>query len=156
MSTTGGDTMQATTETLTITRHHVALETARAVVAAAEVKARELGLAAAIAVVDAEGTLKAFARMDGAALLPVRIAQQKAWTAISFGMGTHEWWDMVREDPPLLHGITHQQDVVVFGGGLPIRDGEEVIGGIGVSGGHYTQDQEIAQAGLDVLSQGAK
>jgi uncharacterized protein GlcG (DUF336 family) len=142
-----------TTETLTITRHHVALATARAIVAGAEAKAQELGIPAAIAVVDADGTLKAFARMDGTPLLPVRIAQQKAWTAISFGIGTHEWWEMVREDPPLLHGITHQQDVVVFAGGLPITSGGELIGGVGVSGGHYTQDQEIAQAGLDVLSE---
>ena len=132
----------------TITRRHVSLEAAEALVAAAKAKAAEIGMAAAIAVVDGDGTLKAFARMDGAPLLPVRIAQQKAWTAISFGMSTDAWWEMVRDDPPLLHGIVHQQDVVVFGGGYPITDGDEVIGGIGVSGGHYTQDQEVAQAAL--------
>ena len=132
----------------TITRHHISLETAEALVAAAKEKAAEIGMAAAIAVVDADGTLKAFARMDGAPLLPVRIAQQKAWTAISFGISTEAWWEMVREDPPLLHGIVHQEDVVVFGGGCPITHDGEVIGGIGVSGGHYTQDQEVAEAAL--------
>lgn len=135
----------------TITRRHVALETAEALVAAAQAKAADMGIAAAVAVVDGDGTLKAFARMDGCPLLPVRIAQQKAWTAISFGMSTDAWWDMVKEDAPLLHGITHQKDVIVFAGGVPVTDGDEVIGGIGVSGGHYTQDQEIAEAALAAL-----
>lgn len=140
--------MEDTTQARTITRRHISLDAAEALVAAARAKAAEMGIAAAVSVVDGEGTLKAFARMDGCALLPVRISQQKAWTAISFGISTDAWWDMVREDPPLLHGIVHQEDVVVFGGGYPITDGDELIGGIGVSGGHYTQDQEIAQAAL--------
>lgn len=145
-----------TTAIPTIARRHVALGAARTILAAAEAHAAAIGVPAAIAVVDADGTLKAFVRMDGAPLLPVRIAQQKAWTSISFGIGTHEWWEMVREDPPLLHGITHQQDVVVFAGGLPVLLDGELIGGVGVSGGHYTQDQEIAQAGLDALARGAR
>jgi uncharacterized protein GlcG (DUF336 family) len=137
---------------LATVHHHVSLEAAEAIVAAARAKAVEIEVPAAIAVVDADGTLKAFVRMDGAPLLPVRIAQQKAWTAISFGMPSHAWWDMVREDPPLLHGIVHQEDVVIFGGGYPIQGGDgEVIGGVGVSGGHYSQDQEIAEAGLAAL-----
>ena len=71
-----------------------------------------------------------------------------AWTAISFGMATHEWHDFIKDDPPLLHGIVHQEDLIVFGGGYPIKEGDELIGGIGVSGGHYTQDQEVAEAAL--------
>ena len=39
----------------------------------------------------------------------------------------------------------------MFGGGYPIRDGKDLIGGIGVSGGHYTQDMEIAKAGLAAI-----
>ena len=38
--------------------------------------------------------------------------------------------------------------LVVFGGGYPIKAGDEIIGGVGVSGGHYTQDMEVAKAGL--------
>jgi uncharacterized protein GlcG (DUF336 family) len=40
---------------------------------------------------------------------------------------------------------------VVFGGGFPIKVDDAVVGAIGVSGGHYTQDMEVAQAGLAVL-----
>ncbi|MBI2643948.1 MAG: heme-binding protein [Candidatus Wildermuthbacteria bacterium] len=117
-------------------------------VVAAMKKAQEIGVPSSIAVCDADGTLKAFVRMDGAALLSVRVAQQKAWTAISFGMATHQWFEFIKGDPPLLHGIVHQQDLIVFGGGYPIKEGNDIIGGIGVSGGHYSQDQQVAEAGL--------
>jgi len=148
------DELDATSvgERWTITRHHVSLTAAERVVSSAKKRAGELGVSAAVAVVDADGTLKAFARMDGAALLPVRVAQQKAWSAISFGISTKEWWEMVSHEPPLLHGIVHQQDLIVFPGGVPIVDGGEVIGGVGVSGGDYRQDHEIAESASRCLN----
>ncbi len=129
-------------------KKHISLPTAQEMVTAATKKAQEIGVPMDIAICDADGTLKAFARMDGAALLSVRIAQQKAWTAISFGMATHEWFEFIKDDPPLLHGIVQQDDLIVFGGGYPIKDGDDIIGGIGVSGGHYTHDQQVAEAAL--------
>ena len=104
-----------------------------------------------IAVVDSDGTLKAFSRMDGAPLLSVQIAQDKAYTAISFGLATHEWYDFIKNDAPLLHGIVKSDRLIVFGGGYPIKAQEGIIGGIGVSGGHYTDDMEVAQAALAAL-----
>jgi len=104
-----------------------------------------------IAVVDGDGTLKAFSRMDGAPLLSVQIAQDKAYTAISFGMATHDWFDFVKDDAPLLHSIIKTDRLIVFGGGYPITTDAGIIGGIGVSGGHYTHDMEVAQAGLAAL-----
>jgi len=124
---------------------------AQRIIAAAEVKAVEMGIPMCIAVVDGDGTLKAFTRMDGAALLSVQIAQDKAYTAISWGMATHEWYDFVKDDPPLLHGIIKTDRLIVFGGGYPITTDAGIIGGIGVSGGHYTHDMEVAQAGLAAL-----
>lgn len=126
----------------------ITLEAAQDVVNAAAKKAQEIGVPMAIAVADTDGTLKAFARMDGAALLAVRIAEQKAWTAISFGLPTHGWYDFIKDDPPLLTGIPAQEDLIVFGGGYPIKIDGQMIGGIGVSGGHYSQDQVCAEAGL--------
>ena len=125
--------------------------TAQRIIAAAELKAIEMGIPMCIAVVDGDGTLKAFTRMDGAALLSVQIAQDKAYTAISWGMATHEWYDFVKDDPPLLHGIIKTDRLIVFGGGYPIKTDAGIIGGIGVSGGHYTHDMEVAQAGLAAL-----
>jgi len=129
----------------------ITVEAAQRLILAAEAKAHAMGKPMVIAVVDSDGTLKAFSRMDGAPLLSVQIAQDKAYTAISFGMATHDWFEFVKNDAPLLHGIIKTDRLVVFGGGYPIQNQEGMIGGIGVSGGHYTDDMEVAQAGLAAL-----
>jgi uncharacterized protein GlcG (DUF336 family) len=135
----------------TFQKSSITIEAAQRVIAAAEAKAREMGRPMVIAIVDSDGTLKAFSRMDGAPLLSVQIAQDKAYTAISFGMATHEWFEFVKNDAPLLYGIIKTDRLVVFGGGYPISTEAGIIGGIGVSGGHYTHDMEVAQAGLAAL-----
>lgn len=118
---------------------------------AATAKALEIGVPMAIAIVDESGTLKAFRRMDGAALLSIDIATNKAYTAVSFGIPTHGWYDFIKNDPPLLHGIVHTPRLVVFGGGYPVAEDGQTIGGIGVSGGHYDQDMAVAEAALAAL-----
>ena len=135
----------------TVTRQSISLDAAQRVIAAAQAKATEMGLPAVIAVVDESGTLKAFSRMDGAALLSVDIAKDKAYTAIAFGIPTDAWFDFIKDDPPLLHGITKVPRLMVFGGGYPLKVGDAIVGGIGVSGGHYHQDMEVAQAGVAAL-----
>lgn len=133
----------------TFTKQSITSDLAHQVVEAAEAKAQEMGHPFVIAVVDESGVLKAFSRMDGAALLSVQVAQDKAYTAIGFGIPTDAWHDFIKDDPPLAMGATTGVDrLVVFGGGYPIKSGDAVIGGIGVSGGHYSQDMEVAQAGL--------
>ncbi len=134
---------------MTFTKQSITSDLAHRVVAAAEAKAQQMGHPFVIAVVDESGVLKAFSRMDGAALLSVQVAQDKAYTAIGFGLPTHGWHDFIKDDPPLAAGAPAGIDrLVVFGGGYPIKSGDAVIGGIGVSGGHYSQDMEVAQAGL--------
>src|SRR5712692_3060511 len=135
----------------TFQKASITAEAARRLIVAAEAKAKEMGKPMCIAVCDGDGTLKAFTRMDGAPLLSVQIAQDKAFTAISFSMATHEWYEFVKNDPPLLHGIIKTDRLIVFGGGYPIMTDAGIIGGIGVSGGHYTHDMEVAQAGLAAL-----
>ena len=136
----------------TFDRPSVTAELAKAVIAAAEQKAHELGQPFVIAVVDDSGVLKAFSRMDGAPLLSVQVAQDKAYTAVGFGMPTHGWHDFVKDDPPLAMGAAPGiERLIVFGGGYPIKIGDTVVGGIGVSGGHYSQDMEVAQAGLSAV-----
>jgi len=137
----------------TFERPSVTTELARAMIVAAEQKAAQMGQPFVIAVVDDSGVLKAFSRMDGAPLLSVQVAHDKAYTAVGFGMATDAWHDFVKDDPPLALGATTGIDrLVVFGGGYPIKIGDAVVGGIGVSGGHYTQDMEVAQAGLSALA----
>ena len=132
----------------------ITTELAHQMVAAAEKKAQEIGVPMVIAICDESGVLKAFSRMDGAALLSVQVAQDKAYTSIGFGMSTDKWYDFIKDDPPLAEGAPSGIDrLIVFGGGYPITKDGQIIGGIGVSGGHYTQDMEVAQAGLAVLKQ---
>src|SRR5204862_258490 len=114
--------------------------------------ALEIGSPMVIAIVDESGVRKAWCRMDGAALLSVQIAQDKAYTAAGFGLSTDQWHDFIKNDPPLAAGAAAGIDrLVVFGGGFPIKIGEQVVGGIGVSGGHYSQDMQVAEAGLAAL-----
>src|SRR5260370_13681601 len=99
----------------------ITIEAAERLIDAAVTKSQEMGIAMCIAVCDEDGTLKAFRRMDGSALLSVQIAQDKAYTAISFGgMATHEWYEFIKNDPPLLHGIVHTDGLIPFGGGYAI------------------------------------
>jgi uncharacterized protein GlcG (DUF336 family) len=136
----------------TFERSSVTAELAKTMIRAAERKAAEMGQAFVIAIVDDSGVLKAFSRMDGAPLLSVQVAQDKAYTAVGFGMATDAWHDFVKDDPPLAMGAATGIDrLVVFGGGYPIKIGGSVVGGIGVSGGHYSQDMEVARAGLSAL-----
>ena len=129
----------------------IALEAAEKLLKAGQAEATKINVAMVIAVVDESGVLKAFARMDGAPLLSVDLAKDKAYTAAAYGIPTHAWFDFVKNDPPLLHGIIKTPRLVVFGGGYPVEVDGAVVGGIGVSGGHYSQDQQVAEAALAAL-----
>ena len=135
----------------TVARETLSAEAAKKLIAAAEKKAEELKKAMVIAICDESGNLKAFSRMDNAPLISVQIAQDKAWTAIGFGIATHQWYEFIKGDPPLLAGIVHTPRLVVFGGGYPISINGRVVGGIGVSGGHYTEDMQVAEAAIKAL-----
>jgi uncharacterized protein GlcG (DUF336 family) len=106
---------------LTFEKASVSGELAHRMIAAAEDRARETGHPMVIAVCDESGVLKAFSRMDGAPLLSVQVAQDKAYTAAGFGMATEGWHDFIKDDPPLASGAVGGIDrLVVFGGGYPI------------------------------------
>ena len=128
---------------MTIVKHSIDAGTAE--------KAVELKLRICVAVSDDSGDLKAVARMDGSQKLSIQISQDKAFTAASFSMATRAWFEFIKNDPPLLHGITHTPRLIVFGGGFPIVVKGEMIGAIGVSGGHYSQDMECARAALAAI-----
>ncbi len=135
----------------TIQKSTITAEAAKAMIEASEAKAREIGVPMCTAIVDPDGNLKAFSRMDGAALLSIKIAQDKAYTAVGFGLSTKDWWQFIKDDGPLLHGITHAERLIIYEGGIPIQKDGEIVGGIGLSGGYYTQDQECAEAGIEAF-----
>ena len=136
----------------TVTKRSISATSASRAIRAAEAKAKEIGVPMCIAICDESGVLKAFARMDGAALLSVSIAQDKAYTAVGFGMPSDAWYPFIKDDGPLALGIPKVERLIIFGGGYPIKNGEQIVGAIGVSGGHYSQDMVVAQAGLEAVS----
>lgn len=126
--------------------------------AAAEAVRAAVAYAAAIevrvnvAVVDAGGVLSAFLRMPGAPLHSVDIAIDKAYTAASFGLATSQWSEaLAQHSQAVRDGIVRRPRFVAFGGGLPILEGGQRIGGIGVSGASEDQDEAIARAGLAAI-----
>lgn len=125
--------------------------TAMQAVMAATEKAAEIGIKVCAAVYDSSSQLKAYLRMDGAPMLSGPIAEDKAHTSASFASPTHALFEWISKDPPLLHGITQYPRFIVFGGGYPIVEDGALIGAIGISGGHYSQDMECAKAGLAAI-----
>ncbi|ABC94048.1 hypothetical conserved protein (plasmid) [Rhizobium etli CFN 42] len=125
-------------------------QAAAALIEAALAAARDIGIEAAVAVTDATGNLRAFERTDGAPFLTVDVAIDKAWTASSFGFATHVWNDYVTGDPKVAP-LAHRPRMVAVGGGYPILEDGRLIGGIGISGGNYQQDQDAAVAALRQL-----
>ena len=126
----------------------ITLEQATKVVEAAKAKAKQQGTLMDIAVVDAGGNLKAFARMDGAFLGSIDISIKKARTARLFNMPSKTLGDLAQVGKPL-YGIEVTNDgLVIFGGGEPILDKNGVIvGAVGVSGSSVEDDMGVAKAG---------
>jgi len=123
-------------------------------VEAAVAHAGELGARVNACVVDAGGHPIAFLRGDGAFLPSGGIARDKAATAAGFGAPTGALYDALAPEPAVLAGIAKRDGVAAFPGGLPIRAGDEVIGGIGVSGASADQDEDCARAGLAAIGLG--
>jgi uncharacterized protein GlcG (DUF336 family) len=126
---------------------------ARRVIAAGERKASEIGVPYSIAVADAGGGLVTQIRMDGAWLGSVDLAINKAWTARAFDMPTEKLAKMAQSGKPLF-GIdsTNHEKVVIFGGGVPLKMGDTVVGALGASGGTVDQDLEVAAAAASAFA----
>jgi uncharacterized protein GlcG (DUF336 family) len=137
----------------TFEKRSITAEAAQAVISACAAKASSSGGAYVIVVVDESGVVKAQLRMDGAPLLSVQVATDKAYTAAGFGMATDAWFDFVDGDAPLrLGAATGINRLVVFGGGYPLMEDNRVVGAVGVSGGHWSDDMEIAKAGVEAFA----
>jgi glc operon protein GlcG len=118
-------------------------------------RAERIGIDVCVAVSDRAGALLAFARMDGAPVMSGQLAQDKAYTVAMFkGLPTHQWFDLIRDEPPLLHGIVKTDRLIVFGGGVPVLVDGDLVGAVGVSGGSAEQDREVAEAGAATLAGG--
>src|SRR6202140_2439323 len=138
-----------------VKKYSISSELAQKMVDEAVAKATELGVTENVAILDDGGNLKAFRRMDGAPILSIEIAQNKAYTAL-FGVPTHDFFDYIQRDPSLLAGIPTLARVAAYGGGFPIQVDGEMVGAIGLSGAPTVQnDEDCARAALALVTDAA-
>ena len=131
------------------------LAVARRMIAAAESTARELRVAMSIAVVDGGDQLVAFARMDGADLVTVSLARDKAFSALMNRMPTRDLAPLVQPGAEFYgYDSLAGGRMIVFAGGMPLERGGVLVGAIGVSGGSAEEDQQAADAAVAALEPG--
>src|SRR3984893_9116629 len=125
----------------------VKLEDARRVIGAAETKAAEIGQPMNIAVVDSGGNLVAHVRMDNAWIGSIDFSSNNARTARAFDVATKDLAGNSQSGDQFfgIHVSNHGR-VMIFAGGIPLKRGDQVVGGVGVSGGMGKQDQAVAEA----------
>jgi glc operon protein GlcG len=121
---------------------------AEAVVAAAVKAASEKGTPIAAVVVDTGGHVVASARMDGCNFLALGMAGRKAVTSGVMGAPTSFLAENMAADPIIHNALLSDPNIVLLGGGVPIMLDGALAGGLGVAGGHYKMDADVAQAAV--------
>jgi glc operon protein GlcG len=129
--------------------------TAKKMVAAAEAAAMAANAPVAIAVVDSNGDLVYFERMDGASARAVTSSQGKARAALLFGKPTKEVQDAASAGKPISATITTPAagawELTIGQGGLPVIKDGKVVAAIGAGGSAPANDEKFAQAGIDAV-----
>ncbi|QJR05675.1 heme-binding protein (plasmid) [Sphingobium yanoikuyae] len=135
--------------------HSIQTLDARTIIDAGIAETERIGNPTNIAVVDASGCLLAFARMDDAWRGSVDIAIGKAWTARAFDVETKALAKLAQPGADLygIHAYNGGK-VMIFACGMPIKEGETVIGAVGVSGGTGKQDESMAEAAAQAFARG--
>lgn len=130
------------------------LDMAKILMERIEKKAKEMNLQAVIAICNPEGNPIGVHVMDGAFLVSFDIALHKAYTAVAVKMSTEELGKLCQPGKPL-YGIenTNQGKIIIFGGGVPLKSGSHLIGGLGVSGGMVEQDTALADYGASIFEE---
>jgi len=106
-------------------------------------------------VVDAGGALIAFTRQDGALVGSIELAIGKAKTARMFDKTTDYLAHLAQPGAPLFGiGQSNGGSVVIFGGGLPVKVDDQIVGAVGTSAGSVEQDIAVAEAAVAAVPQG--
>ena len=127
------------------------LDQAKKVAAAAMAEVKKNNWIMAIAIVDPNGDLVYFEKMDDTVIQSTIVCQTKARSAARFGRPTKAFQDMLAAGGEGLR-VLRIKDAIPVDGGLPIVIGGKIVGGIGVSGGTSAQDGQVAKAGVDADS----
>jgi uncharacterized protein GlcG (DUF336 family) len=115
---------------------------------AAIAASRSIGVPVTIVVVDESGVLKQMTRMDGAPLVSVQTAVNKAYAAAAIGMPPDDFYAAIESDAAAVAEFATRPGLALIAGGLPVLVDSEVAGAIGVAGAMTgTQDRRIAEIG---------
>ena len=130
----------------------ISLDSAKRLIDIVEEEAKRRGKKAVIAVCDPGGNPIAVHAMDGAFIVSFNVAMKKAYTAVGVQMSTYEFGKLAQPGGTF-YGVEAIQDgnMIIFGGGVPIKIGETIIGGLGISGGTGEEDHSLAEYGLSRL-----
>jgi uncharacterized protein GlcG (DUF336 family) len=132
-----------------VSKKTVSAQTAQQLLEASVAKAQEIQVPMCIAVVDDGGNLKALLRMDGAPLVAISVAIDKAYTSAAQGITTAVLADVIKDDAPLTVSVPASPNITPVPGGFPLFADGALIGGLGVSGGYYTDDVKVGEAALE-------
>jgi uncharacterized protein GlcG (DUF336 family) len=127
----------------------ISLDRAQAAINAAVAESKKRGWKLNIAVYDSGANLVAFARMDGAQIGSIQIAEHKARAAVKYRRETKAFESGVQEGN--LHYLLTLDDVIASRGGIPIIDNGQMVGAVGCSGGTGSQDEVVCKAGADAV-----
>ena len=133
-----------------VTQKNISLAMAQTIANGAMDKCKEMGYRVSVAVVDREGLPVVMLRGDGAGLHTPEGADRKAYTARTFRAPSADFAKRLATDPSVA-GQREYTRVLALAGGLPIKVGDDVIGGAGASGSPGV-DEPCVQAGLDKLA----
>lgn len=130
------------------------LVAARRIIGAVEAAARDMAVPMSVAVVDGGDQLVAFERMDGADLVTIDLARDKAFSALMNRMPTADLAPLVQPGAEFYgYDSLAGGRMIVFAGGMPLERDGVLVGAIGVSGGSAEQDRRAAEAGVTAFGQ---
>ena len=130
----------------------ITLDSAKRLIEKIEEEAKRRGKNAVIAVCGPEGNPVAVHVMDGAFLVSFDVATKKAYTSVAVKMSTMEL-SKLAQPGETFYGVDKMDNgkIVIFAGGIPLKVGDTIIGGLGISGGTGEEDHSLAEYGLCLL-----
>ena len=133
---------------------YISLDDVKLLASKIEVKAKEMGVNAVVAIADEGGNLKLCECMDNSYLASRDIAINKAYTSVALKMSTKKLSTLSQPGQPL-YGIQHTNGgkIVIFGGGDTLELSGKIVGGLGVSGGSEEQDTALSAYGKKMFGE---
>lgn len=165
-TTAGGNTAMAQNDSMAVNtamiqevlkrmgiQGRITLDSAKRLIEKIEQEALRRNKPSVIAVCSPDGNPVAVHVMDGSFLVSFDMAVKKAYTSVAVKMSTMEL-SRLTQPGQTFYGLGKMSDnIVIFGGGVPLKVGDNIIGGLGISGGTGEEDNSLAEYGLQVLNE---